>query len=325
MARIRTIKPEFWSSEQVMESRPLARLLFIGLWNFCDDGGNHPLAPRTIKALVFPGDDITTEAVSELLGELEGSGLTRSYTVDGRLYLHVNGWKHQKIEKRTFKYPKPPQLIVEDEEPDNEDRSTNQEEVAEYSSSGSGVVVEESSNDRRDLDPGRDVDVDVEGNGRDQHHSLSAGEEIPPVEPEATPEESSVVDLDPTMAKVAMVQAEPEPTAEPVDPKAPVEMTLDWMPDANLLKTYCIHFGVSTGLFTKDAVAPFTAHHETTGILQTQSKWVSLLVKWVKDDKNRASNVRPFVKREALSRHTGFAERDYTAGLIQREDGTYAF
>lgn len=63
MARIRTIKPEFWSSEQVMESRPLARLLFIGLWNFCDDGGNHPLSPRTIKALVFPGDDITTEAV----------------------------------------------------------------------------------------------------------------------------------------------------------------------------------------------------------------------------------------------------------------------
>lgn len=25
------------------------------------------------------------------------------------------------------------------------------------------------------------------------------------------------------------------------------------------------------------------------------------------------------------SRHTGFAERDYTAGLTQREDGTYAF
>lgn len=322
MARIRTIKPEFWSSEQVMESRPLARLLFIGLWNFCDDGGNHPLAPRTIKALIFPGDDITTEAVSELLGELEGSGLTRSYTVDGRLYLHVNGWKHQKIEKRTFKYPKPPQLIVEDEEPDNEDKSTNQEEVAEQSSSGSGEVVEESSNDRRDLDPGRDVDV--EGNGRDQHHSLNAGEEIPPVEPEAAPEESSVVDLDPTMAKVAMVQAEPEPTAEPVDPKAPVEMTLDWMPDANLLKTYCVHFGVSTDLFTKQAVAPFTAHHETAGTLNTQSKWVSLLVKWVKDDKNRASNVRPFVKREALSHHTGFAERDYTAGLIQREDGTYA-
>ncbi|MGR6617664.1 Pyocin large subunit-like protein [Pseudomonas rhodesiae] len=33
-----------------------------------------------------------------------------------------------------------------------------------------------------------------------------------------------------------------------------------------------------------------------------------------------ASNVHPFPQ----SRHTGFAGRDYTAGLIQREDGSYA-
>nr|WP_314482537.1 YdaU family protein [uncultured Pseudomonas sp.] len=135
---------------------------------------------------------------------------------------------------------------------------------------------------------------------KDQHHSLNAGEEIPQIE------------------------FEPEPAPEPVNPKAPVEMTLDWTPDTNLLKTYCVHFGVSTDLFTREAVAPFTAHHETAGNLNTQSKWVSLLVKWVKDDKNRASNVRQFVKRETPSRHTGFAERDYTADLIQREDGTYA-
>jgi hypothetical protein len=32
-------------------------------------------------------------------------------------------------------------------------------------------------------------------------------------------------------------------------------------------------------------------------------------------------NVHPF----PASRHTGFADRDYTAGLIRREDGTYAF
>ncbi len=96
------------------------------------------------------------------------------------------------------------------------------------------------------------------------------------------------------------------------------------MPDANLLKTYCVHFGVSPDLFTKEAVAPFTAHHESSGGLHPQSKWVSLLVKWVKDDKNRASNVRQFPKRQPQSRHTGFAERDYTSGLKQREDGSYA-
>lgn len=38
------------------------------------------------------------------------------------------------------------------------------------------------------------------------------------------------------------------------------------------------------------------------------------------DEVKVASNVHPFPQ----SRHTGFAERDYTAGLIQREDGSYA-
>ena len=113
MARIRTIKPEFWSSEQVMSCRPLARLLFIGLWNFCDDGGNHPLTPRTIKALVFPGDPITSDEVSELLEELKAAGLTEHYCVDERHYLHVRGWRHQKIEKRNYKYPTPGRPVAE--------------------------------------------------------------------------------------------------------------------------------------------------------------------------------------------------------------------
>jgi hypothetical protein len=288
MARIRTVKPEFWSSEQVMSCTPLARLLFIGIWNFCDDGGNHPMSPRTIKALVFPGDDITVESVDGLLGELKSSNLIALYSADGKTYLHVRGWRHQKIDKRTFKYP----AFIEG--PD------------ESSPSGSRVLDEDSSSGSRVLTPGREG----EGNGRDQHHSHNAGEEI----------QGSGFEGFGDLEDLPLEDDEP-----PVDPKAPVEMTLDWMPDANLLKTYCIHFGVSTDLFTKEAVAPFTAHHETTGLLQTQTKWVSLLVKWVKDDKNRASNVRPFVKREVSSRHTGFAERDYTAGLIQREDGTYAF
>ena len=154
MARIRTVKPEFWSSEQVMSCRPLARLLFIGLWNFCDDGGNHPLASRTIKALVFPGDDITTNEVSELLGELESFGLTLSYQVDGKTYLHVRGWRHQKIEKKNFKYPPVPTEF--------DDKSEN----------GRRQFAEESSTGRLPVDPGREG----KGVGEDQHNSLHASE-----------------------------------------------------------------------------------------------------------------------------------------------------
>ena len=105
MARIRTIKPEFWTSEQVMECSPLARLLFIGVWNFCDDAGNHPVSAKTLKALVFPGDDITSAKVAELLAELSMNGLIDLYEVSGKEYLHVNGWKHQKIDRPTIKHP----------------------------------------------------------------------------------------------------------------------------------------------------------------------------------------------------------------------------
>lgn len=105
MARIRTIKPEFWTSEQVMECSTTSRLLFIGMWNFCDDAGNHPAAYRTLKAEVFPADDFTALQVEALVSELIASGLVAEYEADGKRYWHVTGWHHQRIEKPNFKHP----------------------------------------------------------------------------------------------------------------------------------------------------------------------------------------------------------------------------
>ena len=154
MARIRTVKPEFWSSEQVMSCSPLARLLFIGVWNFCDDGGNHPMSPRTITALVLPGADITTESVDRLLSELVSANLIVIYHTEGKTYLHVQGWKHQKIDKRTFKYPA---FVASPDE---------------NSASSRRVLDEESSNGSRGLAPGREGI----GKGEDQHNTHNACE-----------------------------------------------------------------------------------------------------------------------------------------------------
>lgn len=99
MARIRTIKPEFWTSEQVMECSPMTRLLFIGLWNFCDDVGRMALSPKRIKAQVLPSDDVTASDVLGMLQELSANGLIRFYTVDEKDYLAVTGWSHQRIDK----------------------------------------------------------------------------------------------------------------------------------------------------------------------------------------------------------------------------------
>lgn len=149
MARIRTVKPEFWTSEQVMECSALARLLFIGIWNFCDDAGNHPLSPKTLKALVFPGDDITANQVADLLAELESNGLLSVYSHSTKLYLHVNGWHHQKIDKPTIKHPSFVQPLD-----DRSSRPTT--DVDEDSSNGSGGLtpgVEGEGNGESTLSP----------------------------------------------------------------------------------------------------------------------------------------------------------------------------
>lgn len=108
MARIRTIKPEFWSSEQIVELSTTARLLFIGLWNFCDDAGNHPASPRTLKMQVFPGDDFTADQIAGYVAEMITARLIIEYQAENKTYWHVTGWHHQKIEKPNYKYPAAP-------------------------------------------------------------------------------------------------------------------------------------------------------------------------------------------------------------------------
>lgn len=108
MARIRTIKPEFWTSGQVLECSTNARLLFIGLWNFCDDAGRHPWRPRQIKAEVFPADDFTESDILSMLEELAANDLIRRYAVAGQELFEVTGWHHQRIDKpQSPKHPGP--------------------------------------------------------------------------------------------------------------------------------------------------------------------------------------------------------------------------
>lgn len=108
MARIRSIKPEFWTSEQVTECSPMARLLFIGLWNFCDDHGIHPDSAKRIKMEVFPGDEIAVADVQGWVDDLVEHGLVERYEAEGEKYLRVTGWsRHQKIDKPSYKYPQP--------------------------------------------------------------------------------------------------------------------------------------------------------------------------------------------------------------------------
>lgn len=106
MARIRTIKPEFCCSEQVGDCSTTARLLFVTMWMFCDDGGNHPAKLMQLKAECFPIDNFDKPKMQSLVNELLAAGLIVEYRgSDGLTYWHVNGWSHQKIDKPKIKYP----------------------------------------------------------------------------------------------------------------------------------------------------------------------------------------------------------------------------
>ena len=101
--RIRTIKPEFWRSEDIAALSIEDRLLFIGLWSYVEDNGVGRDEPQLIQCDLYPLDTFTEASVRTHGGlmRLSQQGLiTRYEGPDGRRYLQINSWdKHQKINR----------------------------------------------------------------------------------------------------------------------------------------------------------------------------------------------------------------------------------
>jgi hypothetical protein len=97
VARIRSIKPEAFTSETLAALPVLVRWTFAGLWTFVDDDGRGKANAGLIKAAVWPlDDDVTPATVVAFLDALEDARLICRYEVDGKAYLHVvNFAEHQ--------------------------------------------------------------------------------------------------------------------------------------------------------------------------------------------------------------------------------------
>jgi hypothetical protein len=106
MARTRSIRPEFWNHPRVIECAPDSRLLLIGLWANCDDGGRHPLTPKAIKGKVFPADPFTAEQVEAMLKDLLDNGLIDVYQVGALTFLEVVDWGYWvKVKRPKLEWP----------------------------------------------------------------------------------------------------------------------------------------------------------------------------------------------------------------------------
>ena len=112
--RIRSIKPEFWRSDDIDALAIPDRLLFIGLWSYVDDNGVGLFSLKDIAADLFAGDlsrdsQETRKRVSEGLRTLSRHGLIEVYRVDEKDYLHITHWKRHQVINHPGKprYPLP--------------------------------------------------------------------------------------------------------------------------------------------------------------------------------------------------------------------------
>jgi hypothetical protein len=107
MARARSIKPSFFTNDQLAEVPPLGRLLFAGLWCVADRAGRLEDRPKRIKVELLPYDACN---VDKLLDDLADRGFIRRYEVDSEKFIQIiNFDKHQDphVKERTSTIPAP--------------------------------------------------------------------------------------------------------------------------------------------------------------------------------------------------------------------------
>ena len=102
MARIRTIKPEFWLHEELSQLPEATHMLAAALLNYSDDEGYFNANPHLIKAACFPLRELSV-SVQDSLILLEKIGYIQTGKgEDGKRYGRVTTFdEHQRVNRPT--------------------------------------------------------------------------------------------------------------------------------------------------------------------------------------------------------------------------------
>lgn len=113
MARIRSIKPEFWDDEHIASLPMECRLFYIGCWTFADDQGVFNANPSFLKSRIFPyDDDLKVSEVKAWLKKLEELKMIIPFTHSRDNYYVVRTFAdHQVVDKRYFKRVVPEEVV----------------------------------------------------------------------------------------------------------------------------------------------------------------------------------------------------------------------
>lgn len=176
MPRIRTIKPEFFTSPDTARVSHAARLLYIAMWCLADDYGKGEFNMLQLRAFAFPEEDpwldqTLAEPVNNMSKEfqslckevVDGYGI-KVYKHHGRTYYAIPSWdEHQKTQRRAnSKNPSPddpessPDQRFHDEQGSSEPKQGNSLQTQGNTPLGTG---EQGTGEReRDISPERDFE-----------------------------------------------------------------------------------------------------------------------------------------------------------------------
>lgn len=135
MARIRTIKPKFWDDVKIGKLSRDARLLYIGMWNFCDDLGVIIAEPIWLKSKIFPFDQIQLQQFERFCAELQKLGFISLFSYKNEKFYYLPKFSnHQVINRPNYEDLNLPKDII--------DKELNK--ITEQSVNDHGLITEQS-------------------------------------------------------------------------------------------------------------------------------------------------------------------------------------
>lgn len=135
MARIRTIKPKFFDDIKIGRLSRDARLVYIGLWVFCDDIGVVIGDSIWLKSKIFPYDQIQIQQFEKWINELVINGFICLLSYKGERFIYLpNFTRHQVINKPNHEDLNIPKYLIDKEK----------ERITEQSRINHGTIQEQS-------------------------------------------------------------------------------------------------------------------------------------------------------------------------------------
>src|SRR6185437_6556998 len=100
--RIRSIKPEFFGDEKVLELTRDARYTLVGLLSLADDRGRLRDRPLEMLGAIYPEEKVRPADLRKWIDSILKARLALRYEVEGHKYLWLPGFiRHQNVEKPT--------------------------------------------------------------------------------------------------------------------------------------------------------------------------------------------------------------------------------